>query len=392
MDFRFSKDEEEFRSEVRAWLGDHLVGEFRNHLGVGGPADDVDWEIRVAWERELASARLLNISWPERFGGRGGTFNQEIIFLIEHFRARAPYWAGIHGRDLFGPLLLHYGSEEQKLRFLPPITRVEEFWGQGFSEPNAGSDLAGLSTRAELVGDEWIVNGQKIWMTLGMYADWMYVLCRTDREAPRHRGVSLLLIPAHQHGVDVRPIRNLANGREFAEVFFTDARTSAEMVVGEVNGGWKVVMGALGAERGGSAIVPYNAKFEQELEQTLEVVRRRGVAGDPVLRQRLASAWITLQILRYSTYRMLTTQLRDGILGPESSIAKIFWSEWHQRFGELVMDVYGPEAMLVGDGYNPFLLQRSFFNSRAETIYGGANQIQRNIIGERVLELPREPR
>jgi alkylation response protein AidB-like acyl-CoA dehydrogenase len=202
----------------------------------------------------------------------------------------------------------------------------------------------------------------------------------------------LLLVPAHQQGVDVRPIRNLANGREFAEVFFTDARTSAGMVVGEVNGGWKVVMGALGAERGGSAIVPYNAKFEQEMQQILDVVRRRGLSDDPVLRQRLASSWITLQILRYSTYRMLTTQLRDGVLGPESSIAKIFWSEWHQRFGELMMDVYGPEAMLVGDGYEPFLLQRSFFNSRAETIYGGANQIQRNIIGERVLDLPREPR
>jgi alkylation response protein AidB-like acyl-CoA dehydrogenase len=392
MDFRFSKDEEEFREEVRDWLAEHLVGDFRRYLGVGGVSDDSDWEIRTAWEKELAAAKLLNISWPERFGGRGGTFNEEIIFLIEHFRAQAPYWVGVHGRDLFGPLLLHYGSEEQKLRFLPPITRVEEMWGQGFSEPNAGSDLAGLTTRAELSGNQWVVNGQKIWMTFGMYADWLYVLCRTDPQAPKHHGLSLLLVPAHQPGVDVRPIRNLAGGREFAEVFFTDATTEADLVVDGVNNGWKVVMGAIGAERGGSTIVPYNAKFEQEMEATLELARQRGVSNDPVLRQRLASAWIKLQILKYSTYRMLTTQLREGVLGPESSIAKIFWSEWHQRFGELMVDVAGAEALVLGNGYEPSLLQRSFLNSRAETIYGGANQIQRNIVGERVLGLPREPR
>jgi alkylation response protein AidB-like acyl-CoA dehydrogenase len=392
LDFAFSKEDEEFRDEVRSWLDEHLVGEFREHLGVGGPSDDIDWEIRVAWENELASARLLNISWPERFGGRGGTVGQEIIFMIEHFRARAPYWAGIHGRDLFGPLLLHYGSEEQKQRFLPPITRVEEFWGQGFSEPDAGSDLAGLSTRAVLSDGEWVINGQKIWMTLGMYADWMYVLCRTDPTAPRHRGLSLLLVPAHQPGIDVRPITNLAHGREFAEVFFTNATTSADLVVGEVNGGWGVVMGALGAERGGSTVVPYIAKFEQEMEETLVEARRRGRSRDPVMRQRLASAWITLQILRYNTYRMLSTQLRNGVLGAESSIAKIFWSEWHLRFGELMMDVFGPDSLVVGDDYGLSPMQRSFLNARAETIYGGAAQIQRNIVGEQVLGLPKEPR
>ena len=392
MDFRFAPEEEEFRDEVRTWLDEHLVGEFRKYLGVGGPSDDTAWEVRVAWEKELAASRLLNISWPERFGGRGGTFNQEIIFMIEHFGARAPYWAGVHGRDLFGPTLLHSGTEEQRLRFLPPITRVEEFWGQGFSEPDAGSDLAGVRTRAERDGDEWVLNGQEIWMTFGGYADWMYVLCRTDPGAPRHEGLSLILVPSHQPGVDVRPIRNMADGREFAEVFFSGARTSADLVVGGVGGGWAVVMGALGAERGGTAVVPYQTKFEQELGEVLDVARRRGLTTDPVVRQRIASAWIDLQINRYNTYRMLTTQLRDGVLGPESSIAKLFWASWHQRLGELAMDVLGTEATALGAGPPQTRLRHGFLNSRAETIYGGSHEIQRNIVGERVLGLPRGPR
>jgi alkylation response protein AidB-like acyl-CoA dehydrogenase len=392
MNFRFTREEEDFREEVRSWLHDHLVGEFRKYLGVGGPSDDTAWEVRVAWEKELARAGLLNLSWPVRFGGRGGTFNQEIIFMIEHFEAGGPYWAGVHGRDLFGPTLLHSGTEEQKLRFLPPITRVEEFWGQGFSESSAGSDLASLSTKAERDGDQWVVNGQKTWMTFGKYADWMYVLCRTNQGAPRHKGLSLVLVPAHQPGVDVRPIRNMANGSEFAEVFFTDARTSADLIVGGVDNAWRVVMGALGAERGGSTVVPYQTKFEQEMREILAIAKRRGVTRDPVMRQRITTAWITLQINRYNTYRMLTTQLRDGVLGPESSISKLFWASWHQRFGELMMDVCGPESMLVGDGYRPTPLQRSFLNARAETIYGGTHEIQHNIVGERVLGLPREPR
>ena len=213
------------REEIRDWLAEHLTGEFARHPGVGGPTDDSWWELRLAWERELADGGWLGITWPVEYGGRGGTLEEELVFLEEHFRARAPYWVGVHGRDLFGPTLLHAGSNEQKARFLPRIMRCEDMWGQGFSEPEAGSDLGGVRTRAVRDGDEWVLNGQKIWMTFGTRADWLYVLCRTDPDAPKHRGLSLILVPADQPGVDIRPIRNLADGAEFAEVFFTDART-----------------------------------------------------------------------------------------------------------------------------------------------------------------------
>jgi alkylation response protein AidB-like acyl-CoA dehydrogenase len=393
MDLQLDADDEAYRERLRDWLAEHLVGEFGRHLGVGGPADNAHWELRIAWEKELAEAGYLGITWPVEYGGQGGTMNQELIFQIEHARARAPYWAGVHGRDLFGPTLLHDGSEEQKRRFLPAICRVEEFWGQGFSEPEAGSDLANVRTRAERDGDEWVIDGQKIWMSFGTNADWMYVLCRTDPDAqPKHRGLSLLLVPAHQPGVEARAIRNMANGQEFAEVFFDGARTSADLVVGEVDGGWKVVMNALGTERAGATVLPFQAKFDAEMTDILGVVRARGLAGDPVVRQRLARAWSGLQINRWMTNRILATQLAGNELGPESSISKIFWSHWHRDFGELMMSLLGLDALVVGDGYEPGLLQKSFLDSRAETIYGGADQIQHNIVGERVLGLPKEPR
>jgi alkylation response protein AidB-like acyl-CoA dehydrogenase len=376
---------------VRQWLADHL-GPYADYLGVGGPADDIEWDVRVAWEKELASAKLLNITWPIEYGGRGGTARQEHVFMEEHFRARAPYWAGIHGRDLFGPTLLTFGSPDQKARFLPKITSVEEFWGQGFSEPDAGSDLASLRTRAELVGDEWVVNGQKIWMSLGSRADWLYVLCRTDPNRPRHTGLSLLMIPAHQEGVDIRPIRNMAGGCEFAEVFLTNARTEAGLVVGDVNQGWSIVMEALGNERAGSTVLPYQAKFDQEMVSLLGFITTTGTAPDGEMRQRIAQAWGELFLMRVSNQRMLSAQLAGQPLGAEASVSKLFWSHWHRRFGELAMDVRGMASQVVGPDYDLDALQLSFLNARAETIYGGTAQVQRNIVAERVLGLPREPR
>ncbi len=390
MDFRLTPQEQAFRDEFRAWLDEHLVGEFARHRGVGGPADDSCWEVRLEWEKELAAGGWLGITWPREYGGRGGTLNEEIIFQVEHAHAGAPYWVGVHGRDLFGPTLLHAGDDEQKQRFLPPIMRVEEFWGQGFSEPEAGSDLASVRTRAVLDGDEWVVNGQKIWMTFGAYADWLYVLCRTNPDAPKHKGLSLVVVPARQPGVDIRPIRNIANGREFCEVFFTDARTDADLVVGPVDGGWGVVMGTVATERA-LTVLPYQAAFEREVEALIERVRTRGTARDPIVRDRLARAWIGLQINRYANYRMLTQLLRTGTLGAESSISKLFWGNWHRDLGELMMDLLGMEDTVVGSGYALDPFQTVFLNSRAETIYGGANEIQRNILSERVLGLPKEP-
>ena len=389
MDFHFTAEEDDFRDEVRTWLSEHLVGTFAEHRGVGGVTDASHWDLRVAWEKELAEARLLNISWPEQYGGRGGTLNEEVIFLLEFARARAPYWVGVHGRDLFGPMLLRHGTDEQKARFLPPIARVEEFWGQGFSEPDAGSDLASLRTVAARDGDDWVINGQKIWMTFGMHADWLYVLCRTDADVPKHRGISMVIIPSHQDGVEIRPIRNLAGGEEFCEVFLDDARTTADLVVGGVGNGWQVAMGALGTERVMTTL-PAQFGFDSEMEELIGAARARGITHDPVVRQRLANAWIGLQINRYNNYRALTAIMRGGELGPETSIAKLYWARWHRDLGELMVDLLGPDAMVTGDGYKLDGFQRVFLGSRAETIYGGANEIQRNILGERVLGLPRE--
>ncbi|WP_322766894.1 acyl-CoA dehydrogenase family protein [Frankia sp. Cr1] len=390
MDVAVTAQDRQFQEEARSWLADHLTGDFRTILGVGGPADDTAWELRREWEKLLAKDKWLNISWPVEYGGRGGTLAQEIIFQVEHARAQAPYWVGVHGRDLFGPTLLAFGTPEQKARFLPKITAVEEFWGQGFSEPEAGSDLAGLRTRAELDGDEWVINGQKIWMTFGDYADWLYVLCRTDPDAPKHRGISMILVPRHQPGVEVRPIRNMAGGAEFAEVFFTEARTSKDLVVGEVNGGWRVVMGTLGNERGGTTVLPFQAGFEREMRALIDLVRSR--PSDPVLRDRIASAYVGLRVMQAMNIRTISRAVANAHPGPESSISKLFWSTWHRDFGELLMDATGAGSMLVEDDYRLSLFQASFLNSRAETIYGGAVEIQRNVLGEQVLGLPKEPR
>jgi alkylation response protein AidB-like acyl-CoA dehydrogenase len=390
VDFHFTAEEEAFRRELQDWLAEHLVGEFTAHAGAGGPADNSHWDLRRAWERELVAGGWLGITWPTEYGGRGGTLNQELIFQYEHAAAGAPYWVGVQGRDLFAPTLLRFGSDEQKARWLPPIMAVDEFWGQGFSEPDAGSDLASLQTRAVRDGDQWVVDGQKIWMTFGTYADWLYVLCRTNPDAPKHKGISLLVIDRHQAGVDVRPIRNIADGLEFAEVFLTGARTPLDHVIGPVDAGWSVAMGALGFERA-TTLLPYQGVFQREMEELTALVRRRGRSGDPILRQRLAGAYIGLQIMRYSTFRMLTGLLRNGELGSESSVSKLYWANWHRDFGELLVDVLGTEGLLTGDDYDLSPFQRSFLNSRAETIYGGANEIQRNIVGERVLGLPRGP-
>jgi alkylation response protein AidB-like acyl-CoA dehydrogenase len=332
----------------------------------------------------------LNVSWPVEYGGRGGTPAQELIFHMEHAAAGSPYWVGVQGRDLFGPTLLEFGTKEQHARFLPPITRCEEFWGQGFSEPDAGSDLAGLRTGAERDGDEWVISGQKIWTTFGYAADWLYVLCRTNPEAPKHRGISMLLIPRHQEGVDIRPIRNMAGGREFCEIFFDGARTAVDNVVGDVDGGWKVVMGTLGNERAGATVLPFQALFEREMRALFEVVRDRGLDRDPVVRQRLARAWGGLRVLQLNNDRLLTAVLQGVHPGPESSIIKLYWANWHRSFGELMMDMVGADALLAPTEGRVAEIQLSFLNARAETIYGGANEIQRNIVGERVLGLPKE--
>jgi alkylation response protein AidB-like acyl-CoA dehydrogenase len=395
MDFRDSPDEAAFRDEVRTWLDERLTGEFAEVGGRGGPADETSWETRVEWEKLLGKDRWLGLAWPDQYGGRGASFAQQVIFNEEYAKANAPARISFFGEGLFAPTLLAYGTEDQKRRFLPTIQTVEELWCQGYSEPNAGSDLAGVQTRAVLDGDQWVINGQKVWTTLAHRAQWCFGVTRTDPESSGHAGLSYLLIPMDQPGVEVRPLRQMTGTAEFNEVFFSDARTDATNVLGDVHGGWKVAMATLGFERG-TAFLSQQLGFERELSEVIDAARSRGAAGDPVVRQELADSYVGVQVMKFNGLRMLTNLAQHGVLGPESSIGKLYWSTWHRILGERAMQVLGPEAMLVRDApedkYALDEFHRIFMFSRAETIYAGSSEIQRNIIGERVLGLPPEPR
>ncbi|WP_029115721.1 acyl-CoA dehydrogenase family protein [Mycobacterium sp. URHB0044] len=384
-----------FRDEVRTWLAEHLVGEFAEHRGVGSPTDDTAWDVRIAWERELSDGNWLGLTWPREYGGRGAGLAEEIVFEYEYARAAAPARVNTQSLDLLGPTLLAFGSDAQKSRFLPKILAVEETWGQGFSEPGAGSDLASVRTKAVLDGDQWRVDGQKIWMTFGDHADWLYVLCRTDPDAAlRHKGLSLLLVEADQPGVEVRPIENLMRSAEFSECFFSDARTDADMVVGGVGNGWRVVMTTLGMERG-SALMPMQLAMEREVGDLIAAANRSGMVDDPWIRRRLVDAYIGVSVMRSSNLRIVADLLNEDAVEPGSATAaaaaasKLFASVHHQRMGELAMDVHGADAVYGEATDGVAEARKLFLLSRAETIYGGTSEIQRNILSERLLGLPR---
>lgn len=395
MDFRDTPSEAAFREEVRAWLAEHLTGEVAALGAAGGPADETGWEIRVEWEKLLGRDRWVGLSWPEEHGGRGAGVSEQIIFSEEYARANAPARISFFGEGLFAPTLIQFGTDEQKRRFLPRIQAVEELWCQGFSEPNAGSDLANIQTRAVLDGDEWVITGQKVWTTLAHRADWIFVVCRTDPESTGHHGLSYLLCPMHQDGIEIRPLRQMTGSAEFNEVFFDGARTAKENVLGPVGEGWKVAMATLGFERG-TAFLSSQLAFEQEYADLLDVAHKTGAASDPVVRDELAARYVGLKVMRYNGMRMLTNLVKRGVAGPEASIGKLFWTTWHRAFGETAMKVLGADALTVaragGGEYALGEQHQVFMASRAETIYAGSSEIQKNIIGERVLGLPREPR
>ena len=392
MDTRFSPEDETFRREICDWLGDNLSGEFAALRGRGGPGDEhACVDERKAWEARLGEAGWIGLGWPVEVGGRDLPLMQQVIFYEEYARARAPGRIGHIGEGLLGPTILAFGSPEQKQRFLPPILKGREFWCQGYSEPNAGSDMANVQTRAVLDGDTWVINGQKVWTSWADWSDWCFALCRTDPDAqPKHRGISYILVPMDQEGIEIRPIVQITGDSEFSEVFYSDARTAADNVVGEVNGGWKVAMGTLAFERGASTL-GQQFLFQNELDSILEAARQNGRAADPVIRQRLADAWIGLRLQRCNALRMLSSTRPE--LGREALIGKIFWATWHRELGKLAMDVLGDEAEITeGEPYELSRLQRLFLFTRSDTIYAGSNEIQRNIIAERALGLPREPR
>ncbi len=316
---------------------------------------------------------------------------EQVIFNEEYARAAAPGRVYVMGEGLLGPTLIHYGTPEQQARFLPPIREGAELWCQGYSEPDAGSDLANVKTRAVRDGDQWLVTGQKVWTSLAHQADWCFVVCRTDPESVRHKGLSYLLVPMDQPGVEVRPITQLTRTSEFNEVFFDGARTHVDNVVGGVGEGWRVALATLAFERG-VGLLGHQLSFRRELDHLAAVARDNGRSSDPVVRQRLARAYGELEILRFNTLRSLSG-IDGPVAPPEASISKLYWASWHRRFGELAIDVLGP-AGLVAEAF-PYQLgdfQRTFLFSRSETIYGGSNEIQKNIIGERVLGLPPEPK
>ena len=361
-----------------------------------------------SWIAQLFEGGWICASWPTEYGGKGLSIIEQVVATEEFARAGAPLRADFFGDTLVGPTILQWGTEEQKKQFIPGILKGEIAWCQGFSEPNSGSDLASLTTKAELDGDEWVINGQKVWTTQAQYADYVFLLARTDPDAAPHAGISYLLVPMKQPGVEVRPIHQVDGSAEFNEVFFENVRCPKENVVGGVNNGWKVAMTTLGFERGSSATTGFR-RFLREWDAIVAAAKENGRNEDPMIRQDLVKSWADIKIMQINGYRSLTDALNGthhtALLG---ACNKKFWSETHRTTMNLAMDILGMEGqILTGDStaegvlpgnrrgrddYPVSDLQASFFFSRSETIWGGSAEIQRNIIGERALGLPKEPK
>jgi alkylation response protein AidB-like acyl-CoA dehydrogenase len=393
VDLSYSAEDEAFRAEIRAWLEEHLTGEFAALKGLGGPGKDHQAiEQRLAWNRHLAEHGWTGVGWPAEHGGRGLTLWQQVIFHEEYARADAPARVNHLGEELLGPTLMAFGTQEQQDRFLPKILAVEELWAQGYSEPGAGSDLANVQTKARLDGDHWVLDGQKVWTSNAHFSQWLFVIARTEPGSERHHGLSFLLVPIDQEGVEVRPIEQLTGGSEFNEVFLTGARTSADLVVGEPGDGWRVAMALLGFERGVS-VLGQVVGFARELARLVRLAQENGAIEDPSIRDRLAQLKVELGVLRYQGLRGLSSADDPGA----ASVFKLVWANWHKKLGEVAMDVRGLDGLVARPpteeaAYELDDWQRLFLFSRADTIYGGSDEVQRNILAERVLGLPREPK
>ncbi len=408
MELNYPADAEQFRTEIRTWLKENLP------KGWGEPGFDMSAEERKefneTWPSKLFAGGWICATWPTEFGGKGLTTMQGVVLAEEFAAMKAPLRADFFGDTLVGPTLLQWGTDEQKREFLPNIMNGTTRWCQGFSEPNSGSDLASLKTTAVLDGDEWVINGQKVWTTGGHHADYCFLLTRTDPESPKHKGISYLLVPMRQPGVEVRGITQPDGTAEFCEVFFTDARCPKDNVVGGVNNGWKVANSTLAFERGMSATTGYR-RFEEEYRLMVQAARSNGAIDDAGVRQRLMEYYTKIQILRFNGLRSLTATLNSskdlGVMALGAT-NKMYWSEMHKAAMELALDILGAESMLVDagpdgaswpgvarekrrPGYPVSPMMSAFFFSRSETIWGGTSQIQRNIVGERVLGLPKEP-
>jgi len=393
-----------YRLEVREFLSANLPDGWGGFGALNG--DEAD-DFMVSWRQTLYEANYLAPSWPKEYGGAGLTAMEAVILAEEFTRAGVPSGGTNDGFGIrmLGNTLLMWGSEEQKAYYLPRILSGEDTWCQGYSEPDAGSDLGNVGLRAELDGDEWVLNGQKIWTSAGHLADHVFTLVRSDPDAPKHKGISFLLVPMDQPGIEVRPIKMITGDSHFNEVFYTDARCPKGNVVGGVNNGWGVAMSLLGYERGEAAATG-PIRFQGELERLIALAQEQGVADDPIIRQRLAWCHSKVQIMKYLGQRTLTQFLAGHQPGPDAAISKLYWSEYHKLATELALDIYGANALHAAGRPSASLFQTddagaesssaswigSFLGARAGTIYAGSSQIQRNIIGEKLLGLPKEPR
>jgi alkylation response protein AidB-like acyl-CoA dehydrogenase len=382
MDLTLSPSEQAFRDELRTWLE-------ANHPGAGPEGDDSGFEFRRAWQRKLNDAGLAGISWPTEYGGRGATLVEQAIFNEETVRARAPQTANVLGLAMGGPTVIAHGTEEQRKRYLPPVLSAEEIWCQGFSEPESGSDLASLKTRAVRRGDEWIVTGQKVWTTIAHHAKWCMLVARTNPDAPKHKGLTYFLMDMQQEEVGVRPLRQITGEAEFNELFIEEARIPNDNIIGGEGNGWAVAITTLMHERATLAFglqVAVQIALQELLEKARTTRGRNGspASEDPVIRQRLAQVAIEAEVLRLNAYRGLTAIMRSGVPGPEGSLGKWHWSEVNQSLTELAMDIAGPHAMLDEGEWT-----YRFLRARANSIEGGTTEILRNIVAERVLGLPR---
>ncbi len=389
MKLGFSPEEEAFRAECADWLAGQMQGDFADIRGIANLVDAP--ERRRQWEQRLAECGWSCIGWPKQWGGRDASIACQVIFAEEYARAGAPNRLNHIGVELAGPTLLAFGTEEQKQVFLPGIAAGTSIWCQGFSEPGAGSDLAAVHTKARLAGDKWIVDGQKIWTSLAQFSDWIFIIARSEKGSKGPKGLTFLLMPIDQPGIEIRPIRQINGEAEFNETFFTGAECPADHIIGTPGEGWRIAMGLLAFERGVSTLAQ-QMQFRNELDAVIAAAKANGASTDPLIRQRIAQAEIGLRLMRYGALRMLSNTDTSAI-DAAALTYKIQWATWRRDLGELAMDVLGQAGEIAPGGeYNFPLLPNLFLYSRCDTIYGGTNQIQRNIIAERGLGLPREPR
>lgn len=390
MDLTFSSAEEEFRSELRSWLSAHIPGEW-TRPGFWESLDDGEsFRLRRDWERDKADAGFAGIEWPTEFGGRGGTPGMKAIYDEEMVRAHAPRTVNPLGLAFLAPTVMAIGTDAQRKEIIGPMLRNEVIWCQGFSEPGAGSDLAALSTKGVRDGDDFVVNGQKVWTTNAVHGDKVFTLVRTEAGSERHRGISMLLIDMNQPGVTARPLRQMSGASEFGEVFFDDARVPAADCLGEIGDGWRTAMLLLSFERGASGISQYT-EFRRQYDEIAAVARRLGRDTDPVIRNKLARVLTELECLKLHSMHVLTRVEQGHDLGSESSMTKLQWSETFQDLWEVYDDVLGEHATLdaLPDGTDLRPLHAQAMWARSVTIWGGSSQVQRNITAERVLGLPR---